>query len=109
MTDPLAEFYVHTVDVATLTGRSGSGDEVYAPSVPVLGFLEGSRHLVRSAGGEQVTSTGTFYAPAATAPLFTAGSRVALPGRLGEPSRVITASTNDLGPDWPEHVEVHLE
>lgn len=106
--DPLARLYVHTVQVETSLGRTGSGDEQFAAPVPVLGLLEGARRLIRGGGGEQVAETSTFYAPTSTAALFAPGSRVLLPGSA-DPARVLACNVNDLGPGFPQHVEVHLE
>ncbi|UFS59475.1 hypothetical protein [Subtercola endophyticus] len=106
MTDELEDFWQHTVTVATLQGNGANG-AVKADPVPVLGFLDGSRKLVRSATGEQVVSESTFYCPPANAALFLPDSLVTCPD--GSVSTVIKANLNDSGGlGLPDHLAVAL-
>lgn len=110
--DDLADFYVHTAIVETLTGTTGYGVDLFAAPVtldPATGngcFIDDTRHLVRSATGEQVISETTLYTYPASAPYFVPNSRVTIRGVI---SRVITVNLNDSGPlDLPDHVAVTL-
>lgn len=97
---------VHTVTVETKSGEDSWGNVVTVPSGPILGFLDDSRALVRSATGDQVVSESTFYTGPEHAALFTPESLVALPDR---PSTVIRCKTADSGPlDLPDHIAVTL-
>jgi len=102
MSDDLADFWVHTVTVQTLTGSGGMGD-TYAEPVDLLCFVDDKRKLVRSSSGEQVISETTIYAPAGTLSL-TEESLVTLPS--GRVATVITTAARDSGGlDLPDHVE----
>lgn len=103
----ISRWFVHTVTVETFLGAGAYGDLFSAPT-PVTGFLSGSVKLVRSATGDEVTSSSSFYTSLANASLFTTDSRVTDAG--GRVSRVITQSANDSGGLMPnvEHTAVHL-
>lgn len=106
MTDELADFWQHTVQVATLQGAGANGS-VTADPVPVLGFLDGSRKLVRSSTGEQVISESTFYCPPTNVALFLPDSLVTCPD--GTVSTVIKANLNNSGTlGLPDHLAVSL-
>lgn len=98
-------YLVHTITVEPRLGESSTGP-VYGPPVTVRCFLDEQTRAVRSAGGEQVTSTSTAYADLGTeAPAL---SRVTLPG--GRVTTVIQAKRRDgqrLG--TPNHLEIQLE
>lgn len=101
----LADFWVHTVTVRTVTGTGGMGT-TYAAPAPVPCFVEEKRRLVRAPDGAQVVSEATVYAPAGTTAL-SPGSLVALPS--GRTATVITSSVLDGGDlDLPDHVAAAL-
>jgi hypothetical protein len=75
MIDDLAEFWQHTITVEMFLGAGAYGD-VYAAPVTVIGFMDGTRKLVRGANGEQVVSESSFYTYPITGPLFVTDSRV---------------------------------
>lgn len=103
--DDLADFYVHTVTVQTLTGSGGMGD-TYTDPAPLACFVDDKRRLVRSGSGEEVVSETTVYAPAGTT-VLTAESLVTLPS--GRVATVIALSILDSGTmDLPDHVEANL-
>jgi hypothetical protein len=113
MDDDLADFWVHTATVETLTGSGAYGDQfaemvLLSPdnTTPNGCFIDGKRSLVRNANGEQVVSSTTLYTPIANAGLFTPDSRVTTGGVV---SRVITVNANDSGSlGLPDHVAVSL-
>lgn len=103
--DELAEFWVHTVSVEMFLGAGAYGD-VYAAPVTVIGFMDGTRKLVRGANGAQVVSESSFYTYPITGPLFVPDSRVT---QGTEVSYVIKNNTNDSGTmDLPDHAVVNL-
>lgn len=98
-------FTIHTVTVETFLGSGAFGD-VYADPVDVVGFMDGSRKIVRDATGQQVVSESQFYTNIAKAPLFVTDSKVTY---AGASSLVIKVNPNDSGfLDLPDHVEVAL-
>jgi hypothetical protein len=101
----LDDFWVHTVSVEMFLGAGAYGD-IYAAPVNVLGFMDGSRKLVRGANGEQVVSESTFYTYPITGPLFATDSRVT---QGTEVSYVIKNNTNDSGAlGLPDHAAINL-
>jgi len=101
----LDEFYVHTVDVATHQGSSGTGP-IYAANQTVAVYREPIRRLVRDETGAEVISETTLYAAPGSASAFTPGSRVTVDGAT---CTVITVSVLDVGAlPLPAHVVVSL-
>lgn len=95
----------HEVTVEPYEG-SGPYGEVYGSPVVVRCFLDQQTRLVRDAGGNQVTSSTTFYAEldAVSAPPT---SRVMLPD--GHTTTVIAELRRDGGGlPTPDHLEVQL-
>ena len=110
--DELADFYVHTATVETLTGTDGYGRDIFAGKITLSPdsdygcFIEQKRRLVRDKDGAEVISETSLYSSPAVAPLCTPGSRVVI---AGVESRVITASLFDSGDlDLPDHTVVAL-
>ena len=102
----LADFWVHTVTVRTLTGSGGMGD-TYAASTQLVGFVDDKRRLVRAPDATQVISESTYFGPVENAAALTPGSEVTLPS--GRVATVITAAARTApGLDLPEHVEAAL-
>lgn len=100
-----SRFLVHTITVEPYLGDSSKGPR-YGPPETVACLLDEQTRGVRSAGGEQVTSTSTAYClPGETAAPF---SRVTLPG--GRITKVIQTKNRDgKGLGTPNHVEIQLE
>lgn len=98
-------FLVHTITVESYLGDTSTGPR-YGPPATVACFLDEQTRGVRSAGGEQVTSSSTAYAlPGTEAAPF---SRVTLPG--GRTTKVIQTKRRDGGRlGTPDHVEIQLE
>jgi hypothetical protein len=94
----------HKVWVEPFLGNSATGPR-YGPASEVRCFVEEKTRLVRDPGGEEVTSSSTFYArPTAVCP---AKSRVTLPS--GRKTTVIEAIRQDGGGlPTPGHLEVRL-
>ena len=94
----------HTVWVEPFLGNSATGPR-YGPASEVRCFVEEKTRLVRDPGGEEVTSSSTFYArPTAVCP---AKSRVTLPS--GRKTTVIEALRQEGGGlPTPDHLEVRL-
>lgn len=99
MSDELADFYVHTVTVETLTGTDGYGRDIFAAPVDLTPasdtgcFVEYKRRMVRDKDGVEVVLESTLATYPAAHPLFTPGSRVTI---RGAQTRVITAALADL-------------
>lgn len=95
----------HEVTVEAADGGGPYGPKYAAPAV-VRCFLEEQTHKVRDPGGEEVTSSSTFYAlPDEVCP---AGSRVTLPS--GRVTTAIVSYRHDAGTlPAPAHLEVHLQ
>lgn len=103
--DELAEFYVHTVTVRTLTGGGAWGDE-FADPVEVPCFIDHTRALVRNGAGAEVISEATLTCSPQDYQHFTPGTEVDLPDRT---ATVIKAGLADSGAlDLPDHTEVTL-
>jgi hypothetical protein len=94
----------HKVWVEPFLGNTGNGPQ-YGPASEVRCFVEEKTRLVRDPGGDEVTSSSTFYArPTAVCP---AKSRVTLPS--GRKTTVIEAIRQDGGGlPTPDHLEVRL-
>lgn len=106
MADELADFYVHTAQVRTLTGGGGYGDTYAGTPVTVPCFLDDTRKQVRSTTGDEVVSETTLYCALEHYDTFTPGSQVALSYRSAE---VIGVNRRDApGLPLPEHLEVTL-
>lgn len=100
-----SEFYVHTVDVETLSGGGPMGDTYAAPiTVPCL--IDEERKLVRSATGDEVVSETTLLMDKSHYDKFTPESPVTYRGRR---ATVISRSLFDSGPlGLPDHCEIRL-
>jgi len=107
--DDLADFYVHTVTVQTLTGTGAYGDVFAAPvtldpATDTGVFVDDKRKLVRSSSGAEVISETTIYGRPNLIAVLLEGSLVALPS--GRVATVITTGARDSGGlDLPDHVE----
>lgn len=101
----LAEFYVHTVAVETLSGGGPMG-ETYADPVDVPCFIDEKRRLIRDASGNETVSETTLWMDKAHYDLFAPGSTVTYRDRV---STVIGRSEADSGAlDLPDHLEISL-
>ncbi|MFD8685370.1 hypothetical protein [Streptomyces sp. NPDC059651] len=98
----------HTVQVETYGGDTGAYGPSYNAPATVRCFLEQKTCTVRNPQGEEVVSSGTFYARLDEAlALCTAESRVTLPN--GSTTLIITALPHDGGGlPTPDHLEVQL-
>lgn len=106
VTDPLADFWVHSVTVKRHAGAGPSGD-IYAAPEAITGFVDHTARLITTPTGEQITATATLLAPAGTAPI-PPRSVVTLPGGIS--ARVLTWTAHTApGLDLPEYVEVTLQ
>ncbi|MFI6606851.1 hypothetical protein [Streptomyces sp. NPDC050507] len=95
---------VHTVEVAPFEGDGAYGP-VYGATATVRGFLDEQTRLVRSPGGDEITSTSTVYTRLTET--IPAKSRITLPG--GRTTTVIAALRRDGGGlATPDHLEVQL-
>jgi hypothetical protein len=102
----LEEFYVHTVTVEMYLGQNGYGEDQFAAPVDIIGWMDGTRRLVRDKDGQQIVSESLFCTYPVNAPLFVADSRVTYGGVA---ARVIRTNSLDSGAlDLPDHVEVTL-
>lgn len=102
----LADFYVHTASVEMYLGTAGSGADLFAAPVTIVGFADTARHLVRSSDGEQVVSESTFVTYPVSEPVFVENSRVTI---NGHESRVIRTNLGDSGSlDLSDHVAINL-
>ncbi|MGD6750990.1 hypothetical protein [Streptomyces sp. BH105] len=95
----------HQISVEAWQGEGPYGPS-YAAPVTVRCFLDEQTRMVRSPGGEEVTSSSTAYAlPDAVCP---PRSRVTLPS--GRTTTVIAAYQRDGGNlPTPDHLEVQLQ
>lgn len=98
-------FLRHQISVEPLLGQGPYGPQ-YGPPFVVRCLLDSSTKLVRSPGGDEVTSSSTAYAR--LGPAIPAGSRVGLPD--GRQTTVIASHPHDAGGlPTPDHLEVQLE
>lgn len=103
--DELEDFYVHTIDINTLTG-AGAWGNTYEAHENIRCFIDETRTIVRDAQGAEVISETTLTAPPEFAGIFLPGSLVTLPTRE---ATVIKAGHATSGPlDLPDHVEIWL-
>lgn len=95
----------HKITVEPYLGESSTGP-LYGPPVTIRAFVDEQTRAVRSAGGEETTSSSTAYAaPDAIAPAL---SRVTLPD--GRTTTVIAALPRDGGGlPTPDHLEIQLQ
>lgn len=95
---------VHTVTVEAYQGDSAYEPQ-YAAPVAVRCLLEQKIRTVRNREGQEVVSSGTFYAPLET--VCPAESRITLPDN--SQTTVIAALPRDGGGlPTPDHLEVQL-
>lgn len=108
-TDPLAQWWVHTVTVERFAGTGAEGDVYDTAEAGVRCFVSERRSLVRAANGEQVVSETTVLFPSTVADIPTE-SRVTIgPPFTARVGVVIASSRHDGGGlPTPDHVEVHL-
>lgn len=107
ITTELAEFLVHTSDVETYLGTTGSGTRTYAPAQTKACYIERKRTLVRSSNGEQLISSTQVFADPTFAALYLPESRVTIQGVV---STVITTSVFTSGAlDLPDHMIAYLQ
>lgn len=98
----------HMTSTATVRPLSGSGARgpVFAAPVPVPCWPEQSSKQVRTAGGDETTSSTRLWCEAAHELLFPIGSSVTFGGRTSE---VISVSVHDPGAiPLPRLLEVAL-
>lgn len=95
----------HRITIEPYRGDSSTGP-VYGTALEVRAFVDEQTRMVRSPGGEEVTSSSTAYAPPGTvAPPL---SRVTLPS--GRTTTVIAALPRDGGGlATPDHTEIQLQ
>ncbi len=100
------EFMIHPVTVETYAGEDSWGNTFATVTAPILGFLDDTRALVRSAAGDQVVSESTFYTGPEHLTKFVPESIVHLPDRV---ATVIKCGNADSGAlDLPDHIAVTL-
>jgi hypothetical protein len=101
--DELADWYVHTI-TATTDGGTGAYGPIRGDDITVPCFLDDTRKMVRSTGGEEVVSEATVYCSLDWADTLTPGTAVDLGYRMAE---VIGVARRDApGLDLPAHLEV---
>ena len=103
--DELEEFYVHTIDVQTLTG-AGAWGNTYEEHPGIRCFIDETRTIVRDAQGAEVISETNITAPPEFAVIFLPGSLVTLPTREATVIKAGHATSGML--DLPDHVEAWL-
>lgn len=98
----------HSVTVETYGGDTGAHGPTYGAPAAVRCFLEQRTRTVRNPQGEEVVSSGTFYARLDEAlTVCTAESRVTLPD--GSTTLIIAALPRDGGGlPTPDHLEVQF-
>ena len=106
--DDLAAFFIHETTVERRTGSSPSGS-VFASGVPVVGWVDQTSKLVRTANGSEVVASASVFYPAGT-PIIPLGSYVTLPAVFGsQRAQVVDFAVRDSGAlDLPDHLEVNL-
>lgn len=106
VSDPLAPFWVHTVQVQARTGEGPEG-ETFAAAVDLVCFAAAKARLIRGATGDMITSETTITAPAG-ASTIPVGSRITLPD--GTATTVLRFARADGGGlATPDHVEIVCE
>lgn len=113
MTDPLMEWWGHTVGVWRLTGSGPDGD-VYTPALaddptPVAGFYRDGAKLVFGPDGRQITANGQF-AFARDIDRVPVGSRIKTPDWAGARITTVVASAigDGGGQPTPDHHEISV-
>lgn len=91
-TDAFIDWYVHTVDVDTVTGVDYTGAATVETHTGVTCWVEDKIQLVRDQGGQETVSTATLWCPLDDRGKFTPGSLVHIDGRE---SIVIALATGD--------------
>lgn len=101
-----AKFMPHTVTVRPLLGESSVG-EVYGDEFTLQCMAQGSRRLVRDAGGNERLSTLTLYCAPGSADKVPPGSEV---DWQGDTTTVMASTDHDSGGlGAPDHTEVACE
>lgn len=102
----LERFYIHTAQVETYAGRTGSGVESYAAAVAKAGFMDDERRMVLSETGEQVVSSSTWYTSLDDVALYPLKTKVTVNSYTGLVLGVKRRDGGALG--LPDHLEVAL-
>lgn len=107
--DPLAQWWVHTVDVQRFTGAGPEGDTWDDVDEGLRCFISDKRRLVLAATGEQVISETTVLFPKTT-PDIPVDSQITLPALFGgRTATVLSVSRHDGGGlPTPDHLEVAI-
>ncbi|HEX4432791.1 MAG TPA: hypothetical protein VHZ96_26195 [Frankiaceae bacterium] len=105
MTDPLVDWWRHTLSVERWEGPGEAGADQFAAPSAVTGFYaDGTKY-----SGGQIISTGEFAFPR-DAPYVPVQSRVTLPPEFGSRvTRVVSAAVGDGGgQSTPDHQVIGL-
>lgn len=107
--DPLADWWVHRVDVDRYAGAGPEGDAWAATETGVACFVEERNRLVLAANGEQTVSGTTIAFPSTVADI-PAGSRITIGAPFTPRTAVVitTSRADGGGQDTPDHLEVAL-
>ncbi|WP_051164449.1 hypothetical protein [Nocardia testacea] len=108
MTDPLAVFWAHTVQVRRFVGEGASG-AVLSDSAAERGNVSARNQMVRDASGDEIVSSATVAFPPSVAQVAP-GSLVELPAEFGgRTAKVVAVSASNLGAPFPDTQVIHLE
>lgn len=107
MSDPLADWWRHTVSVRPFLRSGQGGTPVFGTPYDQIGFYGDKTQLVAGPDGQQVAASGMFAFPA-SAPYIKVRSELTLPAVFG--SRVVTVQASMVGDGGgqptPDHQEV---
>ncbi len=92
MADAFSDWYVHRVDVETLTSRSDDGTQTTTPHQGVACWVEEGTKMVRGGDGSTVASSARLHVALGVAELFPPGSLVSWRGKS---SQVLSRDISD--------------
>ncbi|WP_416565056.1 hypothetical protein [Nocardia testacea] len=108
MTDPLAVFWAHAVQVRRFLGEGAAG-AVHSDPTAERGNVAARNQMVRDTSGDEVVSSATVAFPLSVAPVAP-GSLVELPAEFGgRTAKVVAVSASNLGAPFPDTQVIHLE
>lgn len=110
MSDPLGDWWVHTVSVRRWLRNGQGGAPALDNAADVTGFYSDKERLVPGPDGEQIAASGAFAFPSDIA-YIPVRSELTLPAKFGSRTVTVVASSvgDGGGQPTPDHQQVAVQ